>query len=567
MEGNVDSGTERVHAFNPLDKNNNQGVLNNNERLLQAYFPFLDPSSNLLSNMIEYPNLPYNYMPELSEIIMRYAIFSDIHANLEALEAVLAKIDELAQDEPIDQIWFLGDLVGYGPNPNECILKLRERTDVIIAGNHDWAAVGKIDLEDFSAAARISAEWTAEQLTGEHRTFLADLPERLELGKCTLVHGSPFGPLWEYLTSEVLAERSFQYFTTRYCLVGHTHVPVIFQQPDPIANTPTLPLESKEPGAVPPYQSNGVEHHTDDADDETAEMVTIQPPVQQSTHSAKTAGSAMSAFKDPESGQTATEDEANAIIEEQLQTPGEEFPGVEDAPKVENTSNLTEALASPEHENFPSDRSTGEAKSAAGASEVIVVEDQSTTVPSDLPSQNGDISIPVDEISIIPDSGDTSGSVEEASIAQETDTSLDEDSAQEIETSHDFEQTDDDEDEEQSDEKTPAQISTGDEDQINSEIEELLTLLGLSQSMIKVTNEMITPPEGHWEAPEESRAIINPGGVGQPRDGDPRAAFMIYDTERGFEFYRVPYPFEKTQEKIIQAGLPHYLAVRLAYGR
>ena len=92
---------------------------------------------------------------------MRYAIFSDIHANLEALEAVLAKIDELAQEEPIEQIWFLGDLVGYGPDPNECIRKLRERTDVIIAGNHDWAAVGKIDLEDFSAAARISAEWTA----------------------------------------------------------------------------------------------------------------------------------------------------------------------------------------------------------------------------------------------------------------------------------------------------------------------------------------------------------------------------------------------------------------------
>src|SRR2546422_6107694 len=133
---------------------------------------------------------------------MRYAVFTDIHANLEALEAVLARIDELAQEAPIEQIWFLGDLVGYGPDPNECILKLRERTDVIIAGNHDWAAVGKIDLEDFSAAARISAEWTAEQLTEEHCSFLIDLPERLEIDECTLVHGSPYGPLWEYLTSE-----------------------------------------------------------------------------------------------------------------------------------------------------------------------------------------------------------------------------------------------------------------------------------------------------------------------------------------------------------------------------
>jgi diadenosine tetraphosphatase ApaH/serine/threonine PP2A family protein phosphatase len=114
---------------------------------------------------------------------------------------------------------------------------------------------------------------------------------------------------------------------------------------------------------------------------------------------------------------------------------------------------------------------------------------------------------------------------------------------------------------------TPEPVINSAEERLNSEIEELLALLGLSQSMIQVTNEMLTPPEGHWEAPRGYRAIINPGGVGQPRDGDPRAAFMIYDTERGFEFYRIPYSFEKTQEKIMQAGLPHYLAVRLAYGR
>src|SRR5690242_6496396 len=118
---------------------------------------------------------------------MRYAIFTDIHANLEALEAVLAKIDELAREKPIEQIWFLGELVGYGPNPNECIELLRARTDVIIAGNHDWAAVGKIDIEDFSEAARISAQWTADQLTPEHHQFLADLPERLEMEECLLV--------------------------------------------------------------------------------------------------------------------------------------------------------------------------------------------------------------------------------------------------------------------------------------------------------------------------------------------------------------------------------------------
>ena len=86
--------------------------------------------------------------------------------------------------------------------------------------------------------------------------------------------------------------------------------------------------------------------------------------------------------------------------------------------------------------------------------------------------------------------------------------------------------------------------------------------------MIEVTNEMLVPPEGTWQAPKDYRAIINPGGVGQPRDGDPRAAFMIYDTENGgFTFYRIAYAFEKTQEKIIEAGLPQYLATRLAYGR
>src|SRR5437868_14275303 len=239
---------------------------------------------------------------------MRYAILTDIHANLEALEAVLARIDELAKEKPIDQLWFLGDLVGYGPNPNECITKVRERTDVIIAGNHDWAAVGKIDLEDFSTAARISAEWTAEQLTEEHRTFLINLPERLEIDECTLVHGSPYGPLWEYLTSEVLSERSFQYFSSRYCFVGHTHVPVIFQQADSIGNAPTLPL-------VEPTE-NELSHHeaseepiNEESDKDVAEMAMIHPPP---THcSSRAAAHAESAYEDPETGQSMAAEESN----------------------------------------------------------------------------------------------------------------------------------------------------------------------------------------------------------------------------------------------------------------
>jgi diadenosine tetraphosphatase ApaH/serine/threonine PP2A family protein phosphatase len=455
---------------------------------------------------------------------MRYAIFSDIHANLEALEAVLATIDELAQEEPIDQIWFLGDLVGYGPDPNECIAKLRERTDVIIAGNHDWAAVSKIDLEDFSSAARISAEWTAEQLTEEHRTFLANLPEHIEIGECTLVHGSPYGPLWEYLTSDILAERSFQYFNTRYCFVGHTHVPVIFQQPDTLANTPTLPLASDERSATDLSQSNGIENHMDEDDVETAEMVAVQPPTQTAT----TASSAMSAYKDPESGNTVTEEEANTLLEDQLQANNDSFIIIEAVSETGAGTTIEEA------------DSVGQGN--ISTSEVDVKE-QLTASPEAATFKK-----------------------EEDNITPE-DTSIEETGAtQEIETPRDSDQAHND-NEEQAGVVPSEDIDANTEDQLNSEIEELLSLLGLSQSMIKVTNEMITPPEGDWEAPEGYRAIINPGGVGQPRDGDPRAAFMIYDTERGFEFYRVPYPFEKTQEKIIEAGLPQYLAVRLAYGR
>ncbi len=498
---------------------------------------------------------------------MRYAIFSDIHANLEALEAVLAKIDELAQEEPIDQIWFLGDLVGYGPDPNECIVKLRERTDVIIAGNHDWAAVSKIDLEDFSAAARVSAEWTAEQLTEEHRTFLAHLPERLEIGECTLVHGSPYGPLWEYLTSDILAERSFQYFGTRYCFVGHTHVPVIFQQPDAIANTPTLPLASNETALS---QSNGVESYsTDGSEDETEEMVVVYPPVQQSALTATKAGSAMSAYKDPESGNTITEDEANTLLEEQKThndavTFLEAEAGAEAVSETAADTGSEEALeASPDNTSTPED--TTSLEEATSTSEVAEEEPVITTTAAlaeqDIPSSDARA-----QVAAIPASEETTP-VKEGEITTPVDET---ETTQEVNTPREAEQVNDDytkSDEEHPDITSPGASNTGTEELLNSEIEELLTLLGLSQSMIKVTNEMITPPEGHWEAPDSYRAIINPGGVGQPRDGDPRAAFMIYDTEHGFEFYRVPYPFEKTQEKIIEAGLPHYLAIRLAYGR
>ncbi len=467
---------------------------------------------------------------------MRFAIFSDIHANLEALEAVLAKIDELAQKEPIEQIWFLGDLVGYGPDPNECIVKLRERTDVIIAGNHDWAAVGKIDLEDFSAAARISAEWTAEQLTEEHRTFLTNLPERLEIDECTLVHGSPYGPLWEYLTSEVLAERSFQYFNSRFCLVGHTHVPVIFQQPDTFSNAPTLPLQSEEPTQT--FQkSNGFERHLEEDDEETEEMVAVQTSIQQSTLSATVDKTMDSAYKEPESINQIDDVAVESIPVEigEMQAPDEEPDHV--------------ALEAGEGEQVKTDATANDSHSDVENATIEEEDDTESNEASHSESTDGDAA---------------------EQIMSDIDEGFEQDKyddSKELEKAEDQDLLESQEEEQGALEIILDPVIDDSDDQLSGEIEELLTLLGLSQSMIKVTNEMITPPEGLWKAEDGYRAIINPGGVGQPRDGDPRAAFMIYDTERGFEFYRVPYAFEKTQEKILEAGLPHYLAVRLEYGR
>src|SRR2546421_805085 len=465
---------------------------------------------------------------------MRYAIFTDIHANLEALEAVLARIDELAKEKPIDQLWFLGDLVGYGPNPNECITKVRERTDVIIAGNHDWAAVGKIDLEDFSTAARISAEWTAEQLTEEHRTFLINLPERLEIDECTLVHGSPYGPLWEYLTSEVLAERSFQYFSSRYCFVGHTHVPVIFQQPDTIANAPTLPLVESEQNGVTHSLSDDDEDYSEDSTDEAAEIVAIQPTMS----TTKTSAHAESAYADPDTGQTVNEAEANTLLEAHMKT---------------SDLSLVAEASTPEQGNVAEDNDI-----ATAAKDNTAAEESSQAESPD--THNGVQFQGAAEDQDTPEEP-------EAPEAQETLKNEEAPGDTELEDVSEGEATQDSGEAKQSNAITPEAVILNAEDRLNSEIEDLLTLLGLSESMIQVTNEMLVPPEGHWEAAEGYRAIVNPGGVGQPRDGDPRAAFMIYDTEEGFEFYRIPYEISKTQEKIIKVGLPQYLAIRLAYGR
>ncbi len=293
---------------------------------------------------------------------MRYAIISDIHANEEALQAVLKELGAIARrcGESFEALWCLGDLVGYGPDPARCVDIVHSHTDMVISGNHDQAVSGVLPQERFNDSAQVTADWTRDRLSQKHLRYLADLPERLVVGECTLVHGSPRNPVWEYLTSAKTAVLSFPYFSTRLCIVGHTHVPTIFLQPEEQALT-------------------GV----------AAGRVGL-------------------------AGQT-----------------------------------------------------------MAGA-------------------RGGDLDL-LDQL---------------------------------------------------------------------AEEEEALIRATLSASSC----EMLLPGEGRWTPPPGYRAIINPGSVGQPRDGDPRAAFMVYDTERGFEFYRVEYPLEQTQRKIWRSGLPARMAVRLSYG-
>jgi diadenosine tetraphosphatase ApaH/serine/threonine PP2A family protein phosphatase len=292
---------------------------------------------------------------------MRYAILSDIHGNAEALRAVLNDIERVSLERgaSVDQVWCLGDLVGYGPEPGECVRRIRARCDVCIAGNHDWAAVGKLDLQDFSGAAAKSAEWTREHLSPDERRYLQSVPEVKRVGEFTLAHGSPTNPIWEYLITPTTAAPNFAGFDTLFCVVGHTHLPTIFLQP---------------------------------------------------------------AF---ERAPAVRGGDAARVREAQL------------------------AMALP-----------------GGPSRSML--EQSTSEPGAAP-----------------------------------------------EWSH---------------------------------------------------CERHIPGPGLWMLPPGYRAIINPGSVGQPRDGDPRASYLIYDSTLGFEFRRVPYNIEATQQRIREAGLSPKLAARLARG-
>ena len=158
---------------------------------------------------------------------MRYAIIADIHANLAAFQAVL---DDIEHQGGGDEIWCLGDVVGYGPEPHECIELLRRHRHVCVAGNHDWGAIGKISTADFNPDAAFACQWTSQQLSPEDTRYLENLPLAVDKDIFTLVHGSPREPIWEYVISPSIARENFSFFQSPYCLVGHSHVPLVFKE-------------------------------------------------------------------------------------------------------------------------------------------------------------------------------------------------------------------------------------------------------------------------------------------------------------------------------------------------
>ncbi len=159
---------------------------------------------------------------------MRILVISDIHANYPALQAVL-------QDAgPADEIWCLGDLVGYGPDPNAVIEQVRELPKLTcVLGNHDVAVLGRMALEAFNTDARRSLSWTQQVLTADNMDFLQTLPQSAKVRwNVTLAHGSPRDPVWEYILNTLSARLNFDHFETPYCFVGHSHIQCIFQRDD-----------------------------------------------------------------------------------------------------------------------------------------------------------------------------------------------------------------------------------------------------------------------------------------------------------------------------------------------
>lgn len=156
---------------------------------------------------------------------MKIAVISDVHSNLEAFQSVTASFS----NHGVEQVIFLGDIVGYGANPNECIELLKSICDCNIAGNHDYAAVGKTDITYFNLHAKEAILWTSDILSQDSKRFLASLPLTATLPDGLMVHSAPQHPeLWDYIISLSDARIHFRNFTQQLCFIGHSHCPGIF---------------------------------------------------------------------------------------------------------------------------------------------------------------------------------------------------------------------------------------------------------------------------------------------------------------------------------------------------
>ena len=157
---------------------------------------------------------------------MRVAVITDIHSNLPALEAVLAEIGGAG----VDEVWCLGDVVGYGAQPDECTAAVRDSCDVCLVGNHDLAVLGELDISSFSAAAAEAATWTRDRIAESSAEFLRGLSAQGEREEVGLFHASPRDPVWEYVLSVEQAEECMDLQPQRVALIGHSHVALFFAE-------------------------------------------------------------------------------------------------------------------------------------------------------------------------------------------------------------------------------------------------------------------------------------------------------------------------------------------------
>lgn len=168
---------------------------------------------------------------------MKAAVISDIHANLHALDAVLGEID----DAEVDEIWCLGDVVGYGAYPDECVMALKDRCSVFLLGNHDLAALREIDIGTFSPSASASALWTRDQLGDDALAFLRGLEGTSALRDgIGMYHASPRDPIWEYVVDSDLAEDNLSIQKERIALIGHSHIALYFTRIDEMSRVSSV---------------------------------------------------------------------------------------------------------------------------------------------------------------------------------------------------------------------------------------------------------------------------------------------------------------------------------------